>query len=164
MKIKNIKWTLMVVLAAASIGFISCEDEPDKYETTTATPSINYIRPVDIASKDSLLTSAPMNSTICLIGNNLRSIKELDFNDQKAVLNTSYITDNTLIVTVPNTIPSTVSDKLYVITTKNDTIPYDFKVIVPAPTISSMSNEWAAANETVTITGDYFLDYSNYPL
>ena len=164
MKIKNIKWTLMVVLATASIGFTSCEDEPDKYESTTATPSINYIRPVDIASKDSLLSAASMNSTICLVGSNLRSVKELDFNDQKAVLNTSYMTDNTLIVTVPKTIPAKVSDKLYIITTKNDTIPYDFKVIVPAPTISSMSNEWAAANETVTITGDYFLDYSNYPL
>ena len=91
----------MVVLATASISFASCEDEPDKYESTTATPSINYIRPVDIVSKDSLLTSASMSSTICLVGNNLRSIKELDFNDQKAVLNTSYITDNTLIVTVP---------------------------------------------------------------
>lgn len=164
MKIKNMKWTLMVALATVGTVFTSCEDEPDKYQSTTSTPSISYIRPVDVASKDSLLTSASMNNAICIVGDNLRSIKELDFNDQKAVLNTSYMTDNTIIVTVPKTIPSVVSDKLYMITTNGDTLSYDFKVIVPAPTISSMSNEWAAAGESVTITGDYFLDYSNYPL
>jgi hypothetical protein len=29
------------------------------------------------------------------------------------------------------------------VTSGGDTLTYDFKVVVPAPTISSMSNEWA---------------------
>ena len=164
MKIKNIKWTLMVVLALVCMGFVSCQDEPDKYEVAKGTPTINYIRPVDVAQKDSLLTAADLKATICLVGSNLRSITEIYFNDQKAVLNTSYITDNTLIVSVPSSLPSTVSDKIYLITSGNDTIPYNFKVTIPAATISSMTNEWAAAGEEVSIVGDYFLDYDNYPL
>jgi len=162
MKMKNINRTLFAVaLAAVSAGFTSCADEPDKYETTGGTPTIDYIRPVDAASKDSLLTGASLNNTICIVGRNLRSVKAIDFNDQQAVLNTSYMTDNTIIVTIPKAIPNKVSDKIYFVTTSNDTIDYDFKTIVPAPTIKSMSNEWAAAGEEVTINGDYFLDYDN---
>lgn len=165
MRIKNINKVLFAVaLVASTAGLTSCEDQPDKYESTCGTPTINYIRPVDVESRDSLLTEASMSNTICIVGNNLRSIKEIDFNDQKAVLNTSYMTDNTIIVSIPKNIPEKVSDKIYFITTGNDTIDYDFKVIIPAPSISSMSNEWAAAGEEVTINGDYFLDYDNYPL
>lgn len=165
MKMKNINRTMFAVaLAAVSAGFTSCKDEPDKYETTGGAPTIDYIRPVDAASKDSLLTGASLNNTICIVGRNLRSVKAIDFNDQQAVLNTSYMTDNTIIVTVPKAIPNKVSDKIYFITTSNDTVDYDFKTIVPAPTINSMSNEWAAAGEEVTISGDYFLDYDNFHL
>lgn len=162
MNIKNINGALFAMtLVAASAGFTSCEDEPDKYEVAGGTPTIDYVRPVDAASKDSLLTGASLNNTICIVGRNLRSVTKINFNDQSAVLNTSYMTDNTIIVTVPKAIPNEVSDKIYFITNKQDTVAYDFKTIVPAPTINSMSNEWAAPGEEVTIKGDYFLDYDN---
>ena len=165
MNIKNINGALFAMaLVAASAGFTSCEDEPDKYEVAGGTPTIDYVRPVDAASKDSLLTAASLNNTICIVGRNLRSVTKINFNDQAAVLNTSYMTDNTIIVTVPKAIPNKVSDKIYFITSKQDTVAYDFKTIVPAPVINSMSNEWAAAGEEVTIKGDYFLDYDNSPL
>lgn len=162
MNIKNINGALFAMaLVAAGAGFTSCEDEPDKYEVTGGTPTIDYVRPVDAASKDSLLTAASLNNTICIVGRNLRSVTQINFNDQSAVLNTSYMTDNTIIVTVPKAIPNEVSDKIYFITSKQDTVAYDFKTIVPAPTINSMSNEWAAPGEEVTIKGDYFLDYDD---
>ena len=165
MNIKNINGALFAMaLVAAGAGFTSCEDEPDKYEVAGGTPTIDYVRPVDAASKDSLLTAASLNNTICIVGRNLRSVTKINFNDQAAVLNTSYMTDNTIIVTVPKAIPNKVSDKIYFITSKQDTVAYDFKTIVPAPVINSMSNEWAAAGEEVTIKGDYFLDYDNSPL
>lgn len=162
MKIKNINGALFAVaLAAVSAGFTSCEDEPDKYEVAGGTPTIDYVRPVDAASKDSLLTEASLNNTICIVGRNLRSVTKINFNDQAAVLNTSYMTDNTIIVTVPKNIPGKVTDKIYFITNNKDTLDYDFKTVVPAPTINGMSNEWAAPGEEVTIKGDYFLDYDD---
>lgn len=162
MNIKNINGALFAMaLVAASAGFTSCEDEPDKYEVAGGTPTIDYVRPVDVASKDSLLTGASLNNTICIVGRNLRSVTKINFNDQTAVLNTSYMTDNTIIVTVPKSIPGKVTDKIYFITNNKDTIDYDFKTVVPAPTINGMSNEWAAPGEEVTIKGDYFLDYDN---
>lgn len=162
MNIKNINGALFAMtLVAASAGFTSCEDEPDKYEVAGGTPTIDYVRPVDAASKDSLLTGASLNNTICIVGRNLRSVTKINFNDQAAVLNTSYMTDNTIIVTVPKTIPGKVTDKIYFITNNNDTLDYSFKTVVPAPTINGMSNEWAAPGEEVTIKGDYFLDYDD---
>ena len=76
-----------------------------------------------------------MRSTVCVVGENLRSVTELFFNDQPAVLNTSYMTDHTLIVTVPNEIPDLVTDKIYFVTQSKDTVAYDFHVIIPAPDV-----------------------------
>ena len=160
MKIKNIKWTMMMVLAIVGLGFSSCEDEPDKYEITGGTPSINYIRPVDYASRDSLVVQASLGSSVCIVGNNLTSIKKILFNDVPAVLNTSYMTSNTILLTVPETLPQQVTDSLYMITGGNDTIAYPFKVVIPAPIISSMSDEHAVHGEEVTLVGNYFLDYA----
>lgn len=164
MKMKNIKWSFLLILGLLGISITSCVDEPNAYKIAGGTPTISYIRPVSVLSKDSLLVEAPMNSTICIVGNNLRSIVGIEFNDKPAVLNTSYMTDHTMIVTVPNTIPNKISDKIYLITSGNDTIPYDFKVVVPPPTITSLSNEFALPGEEVAIAGDYFLDYDNAPL
>ena len=165
MKTNNIFKGLCLALAAcASLAVTSCKDEPDAYEIQSGKPTINFIRPVSVEAKDSIITAASMRSTVCVVGENLRSVTELFFNDQPAVLNTSYMTDHTLIVTVPNEIPELVTDKIYFITQSKDTVKYDFNVIIPAPVVSSMSNEWAAAGEEVTIVGDYFLDYEEYPL
>ena len=153
---------MMAVLA--SMVTTSCEDQPDEYKSTGGVPTVHYIRPVNVEYKDQLLTEASMGTTVCIVGENLRSIKEMYFNDCSAVLNTSYMTDNTLIVTVPKDIPGTVTDKIYFITSGKKEVTYDFHVIIPGPAVTSMSNEWAAPGEEVTIVGDYFLDYEDNPL
>lgn len=155
--------SLLVALIAA-VGFTACADEPDKYKVADGTPTIRYVRPVDVAAADSLLTGAYLDNSICIVGNNLRSIVEMYFNDQKAQLNPSYITDNTLIVTVPGGIPVDVTDKIYMKNNKGVVTEYDFKAIVPPPSIISMENEWAPAGDLQTIYGNYFADDANIPL
>lgn len=165
MKTNNIfKGLCLALICGASLAVTSCKDEPDAYEIQGGKPTINFIRPVSVDAKDSIITAASMRSTVCIVGENLRSVTELFFNDQPAVLNTSYMTDHTLIVTVPNEIPELVTDKIYFVTQSKDTVTYDFHVTIPAPAVASMSNEWAAPGEEVTIVGDYFLDYEEYPL
>ena len=158
------KGLTLAVVALTTLVTTSCKDEPDAYEIQDGRPTINFVRPVNAAQKDSIITAASMRSTICIVGENLRSVTALLFNDQEAVLNTSYMTDHTLIVTIPNEIPNLVTDKIYFVNNANDTTTYDFHVIIPAPTVASMSNEWAEAGEEVTIIGDYFLDYADFPL
>lgn len=105
-----------------------------------------------------------MDNLICLVGENLTSIKKMMFNDKEAILNTSYITNNTLLVSVPSSIPDVVTNKIYMMTADGDTCTYDFKVLVPKPSVRSISCEWAKAGSVATLTGDYFIDDPNEPL
>ncbi|MDY6278147.1 MAG: glycan-binding surface protein [Bacteroidales bacterium] len=147
-----------------AFGFTACEDEPDKFELAGGKPTIYYIRPVNVEAADSLLTGAYMGNSICIVGDNLRSVYKMVFNDQEATLNNSYITDNTILVDVPNEIPGEVSDLIYFITKDRDTVKYEFSVLVPGPVISSMSCEYAAPGTVATLYGDYFVDDPNVPL
>ena len=155
---------LLSALALTSAVFTGCKDEPDKYEVSGGTPTIRYIRPLGTESADSILTGAYMDNSICIVGSNLRSIVKMLFNDQPAQLIPSLITDNTMIVTVPGKIPGVVYDKIFMVNNANDTTTYDFKVLVPAPSINNMSNEWAKAGEQAVIYGNYFVDDPNTPL
>ena len=164
---KNIISKISVYAAAllvAAMSFTACQDEPDRFRLTDGKPTVYYVRPVKAAAADSLLTSAYMGNSICIVGDNLTSVYKLLFNDQQAVLNNSYITDHTLLVDVPNEIPGEVSDKMYLITKNADTVKVDFSVLVPGPSILSMKNEYAPAGSTTILYGDYFVDDPNVPL
>ena len=75
-----------------------------------------------------------------------------------AALNQSTLTDNALFVTIPGKVPGMVTDKIYFVTTDRDTVKYDFKVVISAPVINSMVNEYAKAGSTQTLKGNYFID------
>lgn len=155
---------LLSALALTLSVFTGCKDEPDKYEVSDGTPTIRYIRTLGLESADSIITGAYMDNSICIVGNNLRSITKMFFNDQEAQLIPSLIFDNTMIVTVPSKIPGVVYDKIFMVNNANDTTAYNFKVLVPGPTINNMSNEWAKVGEKATIYGNYFVDDPNTPL
>jgi hypothetical protein len=161
----KISCLLLTVLAVAlSCSLQSCKDQPDEFELTGGKPTISYIRPAKASASDSLLVQAYPQANLCIVGSNLTSIKQIWFNDKRAILNTSFITDNTLIVQVPSDIPDVVSDKIYLITSDNDTLTYDFHVVIPAPNVTQMSCEYAKPGSLATIYGSYFIDDPNVPL
>lgn len=167
MKVKDIfghKLLCGIVSVILGMTVVSCEDEPDKFKLTGGTPEVMYIRPVNVEQADSLLTGAFLDNQICIVGKNLTSIHELYFNDQKAILNTSLITANTLLVTIPKAIPEVVTNKIYMINKAGVTTEYDFNVYVPAPSVRSISCEYAPVGSVATIYGDYFIDDPNVPL
>src|SRR5574344_457049 len=167
MRLKNkiFQYVLLCALVLLSGSFMqSCSDQPDKYQISDGTPTIYYARLSKAASKDSLITGAYMGTNICLVGSNLRSVTKMYFNDQAAVLNSSFITDNTLLVDVPNTLSDNPTDKIYMVNNQNDTTVYDFKVLVPKPTVASLNNEFAKDGETVTLSGDYLMNYTDNKL
>ena len=155
---------LIVISIITGFTFQSCNDNPDKYEMTDGVPEVHYVRVPNPASADSLLVQAFMDNTICLVGKNMKSISEIWFNDQKALLNSSFITDNTLLVTIPKTIPGIVTNKIYMVTKEKDTVSYDFGVQVPEPYVSRISCEYAKDGDVVILYGDYFIDDPNVPL
>lgn len=170
------KGLFFAAFAVAGLTLTSCKDQPDKYEVADGTPTVHYVRCLSSEIKNNndaegthyttgeLVESASPQSTLCLVGENLRSVYEIYFNDQKAVLNTSYITDNTLIVDVPKSVPVDVTDKIYMITKNGEKVDYDFHVAIPAPNIAQMSCEYASIGDKVKFTGDYYVNYEDSPL
>ncbi len=156
------KWLLAAMAVVLGFSAVSCEDEPDKFELTDGVPTVRYVR--STAGADSLVTEAFVDNLVCLVGDNLTSIREMYFNDQKAVLNTSYITDHTLLVNIPRGIPEVETNKIYMINKDGVTTEFDFRVLVPGPSLQSMSFEYAKAGDEVTIYGNYFVDDVNKPL
>ena len=154
----NIKHIIGIVGAVVLAGsLVSCEryDYPDRFRATEGLPTVSFVR---YADKDVFIDQAFMDEILCIVGTNLTSVHDVYFNDQKAILNTSYITDKTLVVSVPSTQASEVTNKIYLINKDGQSVSYDFKVLPPVPKILSMSNEWAAPGEEVTLTGKYFMD------
>lgn len=159
--IKTISWFLLTATIAASL--VSCEktDYPDRYRPTDGVPTVHSIR---YANADTYIEQAFMEEVICILGENLRSIHDIWFNDQQAILNTSYITDNTLLVQVPKTMPVVETDKIYLITARKDTVEHAFRVLPPAPRVQRMSFEYAADGDIVTLYGNYFYQKPDSPL
>jgi len=133
---------------------VSCAnlDYPDRYKETDGVPTVHFVR---YADRDIAITQANMEELVCVVGDNLTSVHDIYFNDQAAVLNSSYMTPHTIVVAVPKNMPVEQTDKMYLITRDSSVVAYDFKVLPPAPKISGMSNEWAKPGETVNIYGSY---------
>ena len=146
-----IKYTGMIlgmVLAASCTNL----DYPDRYKETSGVPTVHFVR---YADRDIAITQANMEELVCVVGDNLTSVHDIYFNDQAAVLNSSYMTPHTIVVAVPKNMPKEQTDKMYLITRDSSVVAYDFKVLPPAPKITGMSNEWAKEGETVSVYGSY---------
>ena len=141
-----------ILMGLALVASCTSVDYPDRFKPTDGLPTVDYVR---YADRDLIISQANMEETICIVGDNLTSVHDIYFNDQKAVLNTSYITAHALIVAVPKTLPKVEDNKMHLITRDSSVVLYDFKVLPPAPRINALSNEWAPVGETVTVTGSY---------
>jgi len=146
-----------------SILFQACQK--DEAIEGNGIPVINYVRVTDPLKSDSLVTHAFMGSVIAIIGQNMQDVDEIWFNNQKAFVNFSFVTSTSIIVTVPNVIPSVVTNRLVLINSdKLDTLAYPFGVDVPAPFISGMLCEYVDDGETAVIQGNFFIDDPATPL
>lgn len=150
-----------VLLSALCAGFSSCDDQPTAFELADGVPTLHFVR---YADRDIAISQAYMEEAICLVGENLRSVHKLFFNDQQAVLNTSFITDHTLLVSIPGNVPEVTTDSLYMVTKSQDTVKAYFRVLPPSPVVKSLSNEWAAPGQEVTLYGDYFIGSDDAPI
>ena len=121
-------------------------------------PTVKYIRVTDPNAADSLLVSAFMGQLIAIVGEDLGSTVELWFNDQRASLTPTYVTNETILVNVPSTVPSEVTDQIRFVFSNGDEMLYDFKVDVPAPEIDGIKCEYVEAGDIAIIYGDFYFE------
>lgn len=146
----------LLAFFAIMIGNGACKKEDTA--TFAGPPEVQYIRSTDPGKSDSLLVGSFMGSLIAIVGENLGGTRELWFNDQQAVLNPTYITNKTILVNVPSTVPSVVTDQIRFVMTDGTEYFYDFKVNVPAPVINSTKCEYVPDGGTMVLEGDFFFE------
>jgi hypothetical protein len=152
------KYSLGALFAAVLLvgAFSACKK--DDSSASSGTPVVKYIRSTDPAKSDSLLVGSFMGSLIAIVGENLGNTREIWFNDQQATLNPPYITDRSILVNVPATVPVSVNDKMRLVFADGSELLYDFKVNVPAPTLNSIKCEYVPEGGTVVLNGDFFFE------
>jgi hypothetical protein len=151
-----LKYILICLLpTTAGLAVVSCDDEET---SSTGTPVIDYVRVTDPTASDSLLGSGYMGAMVAIIGNNLGGIREIRFNDQQAFVNPNYVTDNSILVVVPNLPPAEVND-LITLNFKNGTsIEHRFVVDIPAPVLQSMNSEYVDDRAVAVLNGDFYFE------
>lgn len=151
----------IVAIILAVCTFTACSENEDG--ANGGKPVVRYVRPCDASVSDSLLIGGYLGDRIAILGENLGKVNKIFFNDQKAKLNPTFVTDNAIIVDIPNGIPSIKEDmiKLY---TSTDSCYYTFETKVPAPTVSSMDCEYVEDGNIATIRGMYFVNDELVPL
>ncbi len=149
---KAITRYICIILGLILVAGCAKLDYPDRFVQTGGLPTVDFIR---YADRDVIITQANMEEIVCIVGSNLTSVHDIYFNDQAAILNTSYMTEHTLVVAVPKNMPAVQTDKVYLYNKAGDVVTCDFKVLPPAPKIATMSLEWAEPGETVRIFGSY---------
>src|SRR4051812_19560627 len=152
---KTIKRSLTVIMMAFAV--ISIYSSCSKSDGSSAMlPRVRYVRVTRPEAKDSLLIGAGQGSVIAIVGDNLAKVTEIWFNDQKAVLTPTYITNNNVIVSVPNPLPQDITNKLKMVFSDGYVLNYDFEVQISKPSVSSMVSEFVNTGDIATIRGDYF--------
>ncbi len=158
----TIKYIPLLAILIAMMGVLVSSCEKEETPADSGNPAVYYVRTTDPAEGDSLLVGAFMGSLIAIVGEDLYDTRELWFNDQKATLNPAYITDKTILVSVPSTVPTAVTDQIRFVFADGQELLYDFKVNVPGPEISSIKSEYVPDGETAVLYGDFFFDPKVY--
>src|SRR5665647_3225079 len=130
---------LLLIFISSGAFFQACKKDSG---TGGGIPVVNYIRITDPLKSDSLVAHAFMGNNIAIMGENLQNVVEIWFNDQSAILNTSFMTSTTIIVAIPNVIPGTVTNQMKLVFKDKSEVIYPFGVDVPAPLVSSLLCEY----------------------
>ena len=118
------------------------------------------MRTTDPTTADSAFTSATLGSTLAIVGTNLLGTQQVYLNDYPLGVNTAYVTNNSVIVTVGDSVPTVATDpnvtnKLRLVTKSGESV-IDFQTLPPAPLVTQVKNQYLKAGDKMTLFGRYF--------
>jgi len=142
-------WLWLCVIVSLACAVVSCSEDGE------LTPVVTNIR---IIAKDSSITGGEFAQEIAIQGRNLGSVREVWFNDVKAVLVPTYITDNNILVRIPTDGPTDVTNTVTLVTQSGNRVTVDFETVLPPPLILQLYNEYAQPGTENMVLGLYFFD------
>lgn len=151
-----LKYNILLIILIGMVGAssTSCEDNDD----ASGTPVVHYVRVTDPNSSDSLLAGGLLGNMIAIVGENLGNAKQVCFNDQCLFLNSTYITDQTIITTIPSQAPSEVNDLLTIIFRDETVLTHPFTIEIGGPEVVAMKSEYVHTGDVAVIRGNFFFE------
>src|SRR5690606_11939413 len=139
------------------LGVFSCTDEEPG---SSGPPVIERVRNTDPNTADSAFVSATLGSTLAILGNNLSTTTEVYLNDYPLGVNPAYVTANSVIVQVNDSVPTVatnpdVVNKLRLVTQRGEAV-FDFQTLPPAPQVFQVQNQYVKPGDELTLYGRYF--------
>jgi len=147
----------ILLIALMGMGVMAMVSACTKDEVS-GTPRIKYVRVTRPASSDSLLVGAGQGQLIAIVGEYLGGAVEVWFNDQQSRLTPTYISDESILVSVPSQIPIEVTNKLKIVFNDGFVLLYDFETQISEPIVSGMTCEFVNEGDIAAIRGDYFYE------
>lgn len=149
MKHKHFKHILILTLATliAGAGLLSSCTEDESQ------PIITGIR---VTTKDSTITAGQFNLVVAIVGSGLESVTKVLFNDVSAELNPAFVSGSAIVVTIPDDVPTEITNKVTVITSGGNRTSFDFETLLPEPLVTGLYNEFAPAGQENKVLGNYF--------
>ncbi|MBO5800014.1 MAG: hypothetical protein J6R41_08330 [Paludibacteraceae bacterium] len=144
---------LAMSAVAAMCGFTSCDDK-NECGCDCNQPIVERIEMVNNPGVSIPLDSAiAAGSTVALFGENLGSVKAIYFAEEKAELKPAFVTDNTIVFTIP-TVYSTCKARFVTAACQAGFEGYPIVKVSPA-TVTMIYNEFAT--DTIRIKGNSFI-------
>ncbi|VBB48392.1 conserved exported hypothetical protein [uncultured Paludibacter sp.] len=160
MKNKNYKnfWVLFLGLSVVLSLFSSCKEKDDEGLNTPITISKVYLEDAQSSVPDREVTFARLGQTIRLEGSGFLGIKQVYINGYSNTFNLVYITDNSMLISISNNVPTTdapedVRNTVRLVKSESNDIIYSFEIRASAPTITSISHTMPQAGDSITIYG-----------
>ncbi|HTL07284.1 MAG TPA: glycan-binding surface protein [Chitinophagaceae bacterium] len=144
---------LFVMAVAGICASCTKDDQPNN-----GIPLVKYVRVTNPVSSDSLLTGAFQGNLVAIIGENLQDATEIWFNDQKASLTPTYITNTSILVSIPSPIPKVITNKMKIVFKGGNVLLYDFKVQISEPVVAALDCEYVLTGQEGVLRGDYFYE------
>ena len=129
-------------------AFCDCTKKDDE-----SSPVIDYVRST---RKDSATATVGRGATVALIGTHLGSTQKVFFNGTEAYVNVNYVTETSVIVTVPPSTPYKNSSNQVRLVSKFGETTKDLTILQPAPVITGFNPAAGGSGDIITITGSIF--------
>lgn len=151
---------LAISAVAAMCGFTSCDDK-NECGCDCNQPIVERIEMVNNPGVSIPLDSAiTAGNTVALFGENLGSVKAIYFADEKAELKPAFVTDNTIVFTIP-TVYSTCKARFVTAACQAGFEGYPIVKVSPA-TVTMIYNEFAT--DTIRLKGNAFIKSDDSPV
>ena len=149
---------------ACSPVFYSCKEEDPRFQDNDNPVEITSVHLQDSRDKvrDRVVPFARLGQLIRLEGRGFFGVKEVYINGVSTNINPTLMSDNSMIVRVPRTAPTTAAAEdvknTIVLKKKSLTYRYNFEIRAAAPEITRISHTLPQAGEEITIYGTDLLD------